>query len=64
MQLRLFEADVHSALDCLRHSIPSLSNLSQSTDMNSNHQNNSTNRYYWLADPRQAPDMASIEEVL
>ncbi|CAH8874905.1 unnamed protein product [Trichobilharzia szidati] len=64
LQLRLFEADVHSALDCLRHSIPSLSNLSQSTDVNSNHQNNSTNRYYWLADPRQAPDMASIEEVL
>ncbi|CAH8639845.1 unnamed protein product [Heterobilharzia americana] len=64
LQLRLFEADVHSALDCLRHSIPSLSNLNQSNDITSNHQNSSTNRYFWLADPRQAPDMASIEEVL
>ncbi|CAH8681706.1 unnamed protein product [Schistosoma haematobium] len=66
LQLRLFEADVHSALDCLRHNIPSLSNLNQSTDVNSIHQNNNstTNRYFWLADPRQAPDMAAIEEVL
>ncbi|KAH8869343.1 Triple functional domain protein [Schistosoma japonicum] len=63
LQLRLFEADVHSALDCLRHSIPSLSNLNQSTDVTATHQSNN-NRYFWLADPRQAPDMASIEDVL
>ncbi|OON21298.1 PH domain protein [Opisthorchis viverrini] len=71
LQLRLFEADVNSALDCLRHGIPSFSQLLA----NRNEANSllnatattqsplSTSQFAWLADPRQAPDIASLEEL-
>ncbi|GAA37096.2 kalirin [Clonorchis sinensis] len=71
LQLRLFEADVNSALDCLRHGIPSFSQLLA----NRNEANSllnatattqspvSSSQFAWLADPRQAPDIASLEEL-
>lgn len=75
LQLRLFEADVNSALDCLRHKIPSFSLLvsirsdtnslsTTSCTLNSCAQSScSSSQLTWISDPKQAPTIGALEEV-
>ncbi|CAH8588669.1 unnamed protein product [Dicrocoelium dendriticum] len=75
LQLRLFEADVNSALDCLRHKIPSFSLLaSNRVDNNSLNTTGSSltarpqspcssGQPSWISDLRQAPNIGALEEV-
>ncbi|KAF7232288.1 hypothetical protein EG68_08777 [Paragonimus skrjabini miyazakii] len=64
LQLRLFEADVNSALDRLRQTVPSLATLmANRNDTSPAPPSSTSNLYAWFSDPRQAPDLSSLEEV-
>ncbi|KAA3681373.1 triple functional domain protein [Paragonimus westermani] len=64
LQLRLFEADVNSALDRLRQTVPSLATLmANRSDTSPTPSSTASNLYAWFSDPRQAPDLSSLEEV-
>ncbi|KAF6777147.1 hypothetical protein AHF37_03629 [Paragonimus kellicotti] len=64
LQLRLFEADVNSALDRLRQTVPSLATLmANRNDTIPAPPSSTSNLYAWFSDPRQAPDLSSLEEV-